>query len=196
MRYLKRPVLMGFAVIAVAAISAPASASATTLEITGVPQNQAVAMTMSLQPGTSAIFRGTNGSSPTTCTESAMAGSTTSPFTGSTVTAPLSTLSFSKCTASVTVDKAGTIHIAHIAGTTDGTLSSSGAEITVWSPIIGGYLSAKTGSGTHIGVLKGVKHGHASVQVNAVLNAGFLVPSLVWEGNYVVTSPTNLGVVA
>ncbi|HEX6205473.1 MAG TPA: hypothetical protein VFZ29_06680 [Solirubrobacterales bacterium] len=194
MKYLKRFGLFGLAAMAVAAVSAPGSASATTLEITGSTQNQSVEFAMSLESGSSVVFKTTSGTIQNTCTASEMAGSTITPYTGTTVTAPLTTLSFGKCTGSVTVDKAGTLHFEHIKGTTDAKLISSGAEITVWSVPMNQYLNLKTGSGVTIGIVTGVQHDHAKVHVNAVVSFSFLLPSGTWEGDYIVTTPTGFGI--
>jgi hypothetical protein len=101
-------------------------------------------------------------------------------------------MSFSKCTeGSVIVDAAGTLSVERIAGTTNGTVRSNGAKVTVPSPL--GSLTCTT-SNTDIGTLTGVASGKARMDVNAVLNCGFFLPSAKWEGSYVVTSPEGLGV--
>ncbi|HEY5943194.1 MAG TPA: hypothetical protein VIT89_10075 [Solirubrobacterales bacterium] len=193
--------LKAFGLAAAAAVVftafAASSASATTLEVGGVPQNSAVAIEMSLKPGTSTIWSRTDGSLAGTCTASTLKGATVTPFTGATVTGPISSLTFTPCERPVTVHKAGTLHVAHIAGTTDGTFTSSGAEVTVGS--IFGTLNCKTGTGVDLGRLTGTDgtpSTHAEMDINAVLDCGFLVPSASWKGTYTVTSPTGLGVVA
>ncbi|HEX6204942.1 MAG TPA: hypothetical protein VFZ29_03950, partial [Solirubrobacterales bacterium] len=81
-----------------------------------------------------------------------------------------------------------------IPGTTNGTVFSEEAEITVGSPF--GTLNCKTNAGVDLGTLTGTKEGHATIDVNAVLNCGFLMPSATLKGTYTVTSPTGLGVSA
>jgi hypothetical protein len=68
---------------------------------------------------------------------------------------------------------------------------SEQAEVTVGSPF--GNLTCKTGSGTTIGRLtgKGSGGGAAILDVNAVLNCGFLVPSASWKGTYELTGATK-----
>ena len=192
MKYLK---ILGLAAVAAMALTAFAAstASATTLEVGGVTKNESVTLDASLASGTKAVLARTDGSLANECAASTVQGSTASPFTGATVTGPISSLSFTECTRPVTVHKAGTLHVAHT-GTTDGTVTSSGAEVTVGSPF--GTLNCKTGEGVHIGTLKGTASGHATMEIGAVLNCGFLVPSATWKGTYVVTSPTGLGVSA
>ncbi|HEY5943448.1 MAG TPA: hypothetical protein VIT89_11400, partial [Solirubrobacterales bacterium] len=153
MKYLK---MLGLAAVAAMALTAftAGSASATTLEVSGVTQNKAVTLEATLKTGTSAILSRTDGSLANTCTGSTVKGTTVTPFTGATVTGPISTLDFGPCERPVTVHKAGTLHVAHIAGTTDGTVTSSGAEVTVGS--IFGTLNCKTGGGVDLGTLTGV----------------------------------------
>ncbi|HEY5943193.1 MAG TPA: hypothetical protein VIT89_10070 [Solirubrobacterales bacterium] len=192
--------LKAFAIAAVAAMAFTAlgakSASATTLEVGGVTQNSPVTIDTSLKAGTALVISRTDGSLANECGVSTFKG-TTSVFTGATVTAPLSNWSSSSCVRPRTFHKTGTLHVEHIAGTTDGTVSSSGAEWTTGSPF--GTLNCKTGGGVDLGTLTGTDgtpSQHAEIDVNAVINCGFLVPSATWKGTYTVTSPTGLGVSA
>ncbi len=200
MKYLKMLGLAAVAAMAMAAFTA-GTASATTLEVNGVAQSGAVALSASLESGTSALLQLTNGSFANTCTVSSVSGSTTK-FTAESSAAiggPISVLSFTSCTTSpVTVDVRGSLSVKWISGTTNGTVESVGAEVTVPSPI--GNLNCKTGTGADIGTLTG-KSGsvtsdkHATMDISAVLNCGFLAPSATWTGKYLVTSPTGLGVI-
>lgn len=186
MKYLKMISLAALAAMALMAVAA-GSASATTIGVTGVAQTKSVTITSSIAAGGSALLKSTSGFSENTCTQSTVSGATSSPFTGTTVTGGVSTLSFSNCTNPVTVHKGGTLHISHTSGT-NGTLTSSGAEVTSWSTAIGEYVNCKTGAGTHLGTLTGVKHGEAIMHINAVLNCGFWLPSAQWQGTYTVTT--------
>jgi hypothetical protein len=213
MKYLKMLGLAALAAMALMAVTA-GSASATTLETAGVTQNKSVAISASLTAGTTLVLKNTSGTSENTCTKATLSGSTTSSttagktthnsYTGEQLTGPITALQFGEdakgkgCTHEVIVHKAGTLHIKHIAGTTNGTLTSSGAEVTSFSTAFGTFLTCKTGEGTTLGTLTGTGDHtkHATVTVNAVLNCGFVVPSAKWEGSYTVTSPTGLGVSA
>jgi hypothetical protein len=192
MKYLK---MLGLAAVAAMALMAFAAgtASATTLEVNGVTQNKAVALSASIEPGTSAVLSRTDGSLANTCTTSNVAG-TTSVFTGTKVTGALSTLTFESCTRPVTVHQKGQLYVEHEAGTTHGTVFSENAEVTVGTPF--GTVNCKTGAGTDVGTLTGVASGSATMHINAVLNCGFLLPSASWKGAYTVTSPSGLGVSA
>jgi hypothetical protein len=172
------------------------SASATTLEVDGSTTNARVDISASLKAGTSHPMTSTSGSTLfNTCTGLTMAGFTQSPYTGTTATVSLTTLTFTGCYNNVTVHKMGTLHIEQIAGTTNGTLRSSGAEVTTYSALFGTYLNCKTGAGTHFGTLTGAgADEHATWHFTAALNCG--ITSALWKGTYIVTSPTGLGVSA
>jgi hypothetical protein len=197
MKYLKMLALAGFGTMALMALSA-GSATATTLEVGGVAQNKAV--TISASSLTSMKLARTDGSMANTCTDSSFQATTEWPFTNTalitSVSATVSDFTFEECTKSVLVHKAGKLTITHSGGVTgtDGTVTSSGAEITVGSPF--GTLNCKTGTGTHIGTLTGQGSGFAGLDINAVLNCGFLVPSAIWQGGYTILLPVALGVIA
>lgn len=188
---------------------AASSASATTLEVAGVTQNKQVTLTASLLPGTKMVISRTDGSLANECSSSHAHGLTTL-FTGHVVTGkttghttldkeagqkPEDGMSFSGCTRPVTVHDPGTFFITYIEGTTDGTVFSENKSITVGSPF--GTLNCTSGEGVDLGRLTGKAAGErATIDVNAVTNCGFLVPSSFWKGTYEITSPEGLGVSA
>jgi hypothetical protein len=190
MKHLKRIALAATATV-VASLFAVSAAPATTLEIAGVTKNESIALTLTLKAGDSLITRDTSGFSQNTCTTSETAAATNSPHTGATVTAAVTTLSYANCSDPVTVHKKGTLHIAHITGTTNGTVSSSGTSYTMDGPF--GYLNCVTGAGTHLGQLTGGASGNATLDVSAVLDCGI---SLRATTKYTVTNPSGLGVSA
>lgn len=192
MKPLKKLGLAAVAAMALAA-SVASAASATTLEVGGVTQNSAVTITMSMQPGTSAVMSRTDGSLAGTCTTSTAHGTTTV-FTGSKVTAPLSTLTFESCTRPLTVHKPGNLFVEYETGGTNGTVFSENTRVTMSTPF--GTVNCETGEGTDIGTLTGVSSGHATLHINAVTSCGFLLPSATWKGSYVITGPTGLGLSA
>jgi hypothetical protein len=152
MKYLKMLGLTAVAAMALMAIGA-GSASATTLEVNGVAQTGAVTLTATLEPGSSALLQLTNGSFANTCTESFVEGKT-STFTAESskpIGGPISNLTFTSCTTPpVKADKFGSLSVEWISGTTNGTVRSAGAEVTVPSPIC--TLTCKTGEGVDRGV--------------------------------------------
>lgn len=190
MKHVKK---LGFGVVAAMAMAAftAGSASATTLEVGGVAKNESVTIEASLASGTSIVMSRTDGSLANTCTSSAIAASTVSPFSTEDVGGPISTLTFENCTRPVTVHKAGALTFRKIPGTTNLTVFWGEAEVTVGSPF--GTLNCKPGAHTHIGVLTGRWILLGTYHLEIVLNCGFLVPSAKWTGTYTVTSPEGLG---
>jgi hypothetical protein len=189
-----KPKTLGLAAVAVIALTAFAasSASATTLEVGGVKQNSAVAISASLAAGTTTLWTRTDGTLLNTCTTSAKEGKTESGFS-TLPTGALSTLTFESCIRTVTVHKPGKLYVEYESGT-NGTVFSEETVTTVGTPF--GHITCTTGAGTDIGTLTGVSSGHATLHINAVLNCHFLAPSVLWKGTYTITSPTGLGVTA
>jgi hypothetical protein len=176
-------------VVAVAALALMAfagTASATTLKTNGVTQTGSVTISASLSG--SATLKDTSGTFANTCTESAVGGSTTT-FTGSAVSGPISTLSFNKCThEKVVVDEMGSLSVTVIGSGPNGTVSSTGAKVTVPVTILGSVVTATcTTSSTDIGTLTGTTSGTSVMDINAVLGCGSVLPSAKWEGKYNIT---------
>jgi hypothetical protein len=194
MKHLKMIAAVAMTAMVALVVLGAGSASATTLEVKGVAKNEPVTLVGSMTPGTSAILGRTDGSLANTCTTLEMEGSAVSPFSAPSVTGSGKALAFGNCTRPVTAHKTGLIHVEHIAGTTNGTVISSGAEITVGSPF--GTINCRTGAATHLGVVTGTPTGHATLHVNAVINCGFLVPSATLKSAWTITSPTGVGAVA
>jgi hypothetical protein len=193
MRHLK---MIGLAAVAVMAMMAVVAghASATTLEVGGVSQSSSVAPDLSLKAGSTLLLEMTDGTPILTCFTSTIGGKTESPYSGTTVGGK-TVVSFSSCGHSATVDSGGSLTFEHITGTTNGTVRSTGMSVTVQSTTFGATLNCTTNN-THLGTLAGVASGHASLKVNAVVNCGFFAPTTKWTGDYTITTPTGLGVVA
>jgi hypothetical protein len=188
--------ILGAAAVAALALMAFAgTASATTLEVNGVAQTGPVTIHATVEPETSVLLSATGGGFANTCTESTVKGTTTSPFTAETIGGPIEVLTFGHCTNEpVVVHKPGYLTITWIKETTSGTVTSDGAEVTTPSPF--GNLTCKTpATGADIGTLTGKSAGSATMDINAVLNCGFFLPSAKWVGSYLVTSPEGLGVI-
>lgn len=192
MKHLK---MIGLAVVAAMALMAmgASSASATTLSIGGKAQTTDV--TLEASAAGSIKLEKTDGTFANTCTVSKVVGTDSTKTSGTVVSGPISSLTFGSCkTEKVVVDAPGTLSVEQIGTSINGTVKSSGAKVTVPSPF--GALTCETGTGADIGTLTGVNSTaeHASMDIKAVLNCGFLAPSSIWEGAYTVTSPTGLGV--
>ncbi|HEV2858655.1 MAG TPA: hypothetical protein VGW80_09665 [Solirubrobacterales bacterium] len=197
MKHLKMVVTVAMTAMAAFAVLGGSSASATTLEVGGVPKNEAVTIVGSLASGSSLLLTTTDGFFANTCTVFEIAGTAVSPFTATKVTGSGKTLKFGGCTEEpVTADRTGTLVGEHIAGTTNATMFSVGAQVTTPSPF--GTLTCTTASspGTHLGLLKGSATGHATLYINAVINCGFFLPSAKMAGTATVTSPTGVGATA
>jgi hypothetical protein len=190
--------ILGLVAAAALALMAFAStASATTLEVKGVKQTTDVTIESSLKSGTSALLTDTFGFFANTCTVSTVKGTDSTKTTGTVVTGPISSLSWGTTATpckegNPVVHKAGSLSVEWISGTTNGTVRSEGAEVTVPSAL--GLLTCTTPAegGTDLGTLTGVKEGNATMDINAVLNCGITAK---WTGTYVVTSPAGLGVI-
>jgi hypothetical protein len=184
---------------AMVTVVATSSASATTLEVQGITKNESIAIEASVSAESSTTFQYTNGQPFATCAGSELKTATESPYTRmpGPVGGKVSTLSFSGCTDTFEVISMGTLSIEHISGSTNGTVVSSGAEWRIGWPKKA--IFCKTGKGTDLGTLTwGAPYpdGHATLDVNAVLDCGWIFGEAVMQGTYVITSPTVLGVVA
>jgi hypothetical protein len=183
-----------FGLVAVAALALMAfasTASATTLETNGLKKAEAITIEASLNG--SATLSDTSNTFANTCKTSTVEGKDSTAFTATgtkPISGPVSTLSFGGCThEEVKVDKPGSLSVEWISGTTNGTVRSTGAEVTVPATIGSSIITVNcTTSGTDIGTLKGVKEGTATMEISAVLNCGFFLPSAKWVGTYNLTS--------
>ncbi|HET8814636.1 MAG TPA: hypothetical protein VFM51_06740 [Solirubrobacterales bacterium] len=203
MKYLKMLGLAAVSTMALMAFVGASTASATTLEISGVTTNSSVTIKASLQSGFATFLKSTSGGVQNACLESQLHGNTSSPYTASHIGGPLTEhggssptagLSFNSCTRSVTVDDPGTLTIEHITGTTKGTVYSQDTTVRWEAPFLG-YILCRTHEKEHIGTLTGIAAGTATLHINTVLDCGAL-PSAKWEAIYTVTSPEGLGVSA
>jgi hypothetical protein len=193
MKHLKTLGLAAVAAMALTGISA-SSAAATTFEVGGTAKNASITITGSLEKEASAKLEDTTGTIHNTCVEGEGTASTESPFTGEAVGGANLSKSLGSCTRPITLHKTGSIRVEHIASTTNGTVVSVGAEITSSTSL--GTINCKTGAGTVMGVLTGKASGQATLDVNAVVNCGFLLPSTKVSGVFVATTPEAFGVVS
>ncbi|HYQ79564.1 MAG TPA: hypothetical protein VEP91_10700 [Solirubrobacterales bacterium] len=193
MKYLKMLGLAAVAAMALMAVTA-GGASATTLEVGGTVQSGAV--TISASAESSITLADTENTQANTCSESSVHGSTTV-FSGTKVTGPLSELSFKKCTREeVVVTSPGQLFIEWESGTTSGWVYSENADVDVPTAFGFSVTCTTPASGTTIGTLTGSASGKATMSIAAVLSCGPLLPSASWKGSYWITSPEKLGVVS
>jgi len=136
------------------------------------------------------------------CKASTVAGKTsTTGGASETVKGNIETLTFSECNATVTVLKAGSLEI-HTSGETvngNGTLTSSGAEVTV---LFLGFHCIFSTNNTDIGTVTGSQatEGNATLDITATIprtggsSGAFCGTTAQWTGAYGVTAPSALGV--
>jgi len=180
--------MLGVAAVTAMALMAFAStASATTLATNGVTQTGAVTLEGSLTTETTMLMSDTTGVAAGTCSSSNVEGAT-SVFTGPTVSGPISTWSFTNCTFEpVVVHKTGSISVETIGAGPNGTVRSTGTEVTVPTGWFG-TVNCKTNN-TDFGTLTGSSTGTAEIDINAVLNCGLFLPSSRWTATYALTVP-------
>jgi hypothetical protein len=118
-----------------------------------------------------------------------------------TVSGNIEALTFTECNATVTVVQKGSleIHTRETSATGNGTLTSTGSEVTV--EFIGTHCIFKT-NGTDIGTLTGstATGGNATLDIEATIprtggrSGVFCGSTAQWTGSYKVTNPSDLGV--
>jgi hypothetical protein len=184
-------ILAGVVGASLALLALASTASATTLETNGVKKTEAITFEAALKSGTSLLVKDTTGTSGpfgNTCVNSTLLSKDSTATTGAAVSGPLS-IGFGQCTHPFpNVDKPGTLSVEWIKGTTNGTVRWDGGEVTMPVTILGSVVTVtcKT-SNTDLGTLTGTGSGGTStIDVNAVVNCGFFVPSATWEATYVI----------
>jgi hypothetical protein len=205
MKYFRMMGLVAAAAIALMAFEAGTASATTLTSPTGtVYKGEIIA---SVEKGV--IFR-EEGFGTWTCTTGVVKGTPNAQSDAATVTGNISTLTFgapraaneeeSQCengAATINVLKRGSLEIHSIAGTENGTLTSSGAEVTVTKS---GVHCIYTTSNTHLGTLTNstATKATATMDINAKLNkapTSFLCAEHAqWEGAYLVTTPDSLWV--
>jgi hypothetical protein len=194
MKHLRKLAWTACATALVVGVGGPSTASATTLETNGIKQTGVV--TLEATFGGSMTQSDTSNTFANTCRSSILRAADSTATTGTTVSGPVSTLSFSNCThEKFVVDAPGSLSIQWIAGTTNGTVRWTGTEVTMPQTIGGSMITVncKT-SNTFIGTLTGTASGTSTIHINAVLNCGFFLPSAKWVGSYNITGH-SVGVV-
>lgn len=203
MKYLKMLGLAAVAAMALTALFGAGSASATTLyKYTTPSANDALGVgttiVATLEPGNSALLKDTLGGANDTCTSSEVHGTIETVTPAGNPAGNISALTFGGCSHTTTVLAKGSLEIKNIAGTTNGTVISKNARVTVKSTIFGISCVAKTGEGTSIGTLTGAKSStdHATMDINGLITLENGCGDSTWTGAYTVTTPTGLTVEA
>jgi len=199
MKYLK---MIGLAAVAAAALTAllgAGSASATVL-CTETPaagkdcapaKVEPVGTILDASVETSALLK-TGETTIATCTSGTVKGSITNAgSTTTTVQGTITDLTWGGCTTTVDTLAKGTLELHHEAGTDHGTVTSSGAQVTI--QFLGVSCIFKTNN-TQIGTLTGSAT-MATFDIAATIpqsGGGFLCPANGnWSGAYTVTEPAG-----
>jgi len=200
MKYLKMLGLAAVAAMALTAFFGAGSASAQTLYTyktpnANIPIPVGTELISTLESGKSALLKDTGGLANDTCTGSEVKGAIS---TNNTTDAggSISALTFTGCTHTTHVLAKGELEIKNIAGTTNGTVISKGARVTIKSTVFGISCVANTGAGTTIGTLTGAKSetDRATMDINGVITLENGCGDSTWTGSYEVTSPLGLTV--
>jgi hypothetical protein len=201
MKYLK---MLGLAAVAAVAMMAfVGTASATVLcqnntEPCTSVYPKGTTLSSSLKPGTSSGLKA--GFAYITCTTSSQSGSTANAGgAAETVRGLPATWTTEGCNATLNVLKMGELEIHHISGTSAGTLTAKGSEITVYTNGVHCIYGPAAG-GSDIGKLTGSSESGATATIKVEsqmtrLMGGFLCASpALWTAEYVVTTPDFLNV--
>jgi hypothetical protein len=206
MRFLKVLGLGAVAAMILTAFLGAGTASATNLyKYTTPSANDKLAIgteiVLSLESGTSLLFKDTSGLPNDTCTKSeikAIVERDTGSVPAAHAQGKVTSLALSGCSHTSTTLANGELEIKNIGGTTNGTVISKGARITFQSTVFGISCVANTGAGTVIGTVTGAKSPTASAKmdINGVIALEGICGDSTWTGSYSVTSPTGLTIEA
>jgi hypothetical protein len=182
MKYVKMLGLLAVAAAALMAFAGTASADSITSDGGTTPTLEATSTNATLHNGVGTI----------SCS-SAVKGNVEGHGAGSNVTGTITSLTFEPCVG-------GSVHNAGIVGgtlslnatsTNHGTLSSSGANVTV---TMFGVLCGYETNNTTIGTVEGGTHAVLNISATLTRTHGsfFCGGTGNWTGNYTVNSPTNI----
>jgi hypothetical protein len=197
--------LVAMAAISLIALAGAGTASATELYKLTSPNpsdtlGAGTELEMSLASGTSALWKQTFNAEYFGNVETCVSGTTrikiesagggegvhpTGKFTG---------FGYGLCARPMAVLKSGQVEIQHIPGTTNGTVISKEAEVTIYSPIFGVSCITKTGTGTKTGTLTGATSstGFATFDVEASNVPYGICGTIDVTSTFTVTKPAGL----
>jgi len=202
MKYVK---ILGLAAVAAMAMMAFASgasaASLYTTEPVGTVKTlpAGTTITSSLTGGT-AKLEDTKGNVLDTCTGGGVTGKTTNGGgEGISVKGSVAKegVTWTGCTVPTSTTEGGELEIAHITGTTSGTVTGKAFKVSI-NTILFGTCVYTLGAGTHLGTLAGSESGTASLVIKAVVTkvSGICESTGIWNATYTVTKPDPLWVEA
>jgi hypothetical protein len=195
---MKHVKMLGLAAVAAAALMAfvgAGTASATTL--TGVGGSVLKTGT-TIHAVNSGIAKLTTSFKTIECSKSTVQGKTTSE-TGTAVTGNVEILTFEECNCEVKVLNKGSLSIERIGATSNGTLKSSGAEVTATcSSIFGNVHCIYATSNTDLGTLTGgttAVMGISSADIPRLSTNALCDEGANWDATYKVDNPDTLNVI-
>ena len=188
------------AAVAFAAFASFAAATASATELNSISGTYGTGTTIAASAEGTTVLHPPIGDIE--CEESKVEGKTTNAGGSSeTVKGNIETLTFSKCNATVTVLKKGTLEVHTRTSEEDlnGTLTSSGAEVTV---VFVGFHCIFSTNSTDLGTVTGSGNtgGNATLDIEATIprtggSSGIFCGSEAeWTGSYKVSSPSHLDV--
>jgi hypothetical protein len=193
MKYLK---ILGLAAVAAMALMAFAgTASATKLYSGGTALGTGTQIKADLE-GTSVLKSGST--TINTCKGGQFFSEITNAGSSSTtVSGPNNTIDFEECENPVHTITPGSLEVHHIAGTTNGTLTVSGAIIA--NTVFGTSCNYESGTGKDLGTLNGGTP--ATISINVTVTEAepkkFICPDTpTWTATFKVTTPSPLTVEA
>ena len=199
MKYLKILGLAAVAAMALTAFLGAGTASASNLRIFGSGTNlgTGTAIEATLESGNSALLEDAFGFTATTCTGSTVNGTIERVTPAGQPKGKIGTLTFTGCPEkhAVKVLANGELEVRNIAGTTNGTVFSSGAKVSVFNTLLNQTCVAETGEGTDLGTLTGATSaaGKATMDINGLIPlSGCSASNARWTGKYEVTKPVGL----
>jgi hypothetical protein len=199
MKFLKILGLAAIAAMALTAFLGAGTASASNLRIFGHATNLGVGTEIeaTLESGNSATLEDAFGFTATTCAGSEVYGTIERTTPVGQPKGKLGILTFTSCPEkhAVKVLAAGELEIRNLTGTTNGTVFSSGARVSVFNTLLNQTCIANTGAGTDIGTLTGATSttGKATMDINGLIPLeGCSASNARWTGKYEVKKPVGL----
>jgi len=202
MKYVKMLGLAAVAAMALMAFVGAGTASATTLTGVGGTVLKAGTEIHAVNEG---VVKLTTSFKNIECEESTVKG-TTDNETGTTVTGSIAktNLTWGKCNCEVKTLEGGKLHVAVSGSGPNGSVSSSGAEVTANCSTIFGTVHCiyATGAGTSLGTLKGSTTTGSTATMEIKENniprlstSALCAEKANWDANYVVDVPDTLNVI-
>lgn len=197
MKYVKMLGLAAVAAMALMAFVGAGSASADELCKNATKKEVACEQVNALTSESEGITKLTTTFKTVECKKSAVSGSVSSQGAGKAISGSITTLDFTECNCEVVVLKNGTLSATNIAETDNGTVTSNGAEVTVFceKTILGNIHCIYSTSNTHLGVLTGgstaILHAEEA-EIPKLTTSAACAEKSKWDATYKVTSPDSL----